>query len=198
MTNFRFDQNTHTYYLDDKKIPNVTEILSDLKIVDLAMIRKETLEQKAKLGTLIHKVCSKWDTQELDITSLNPLLLPYLEAWISFIDDYKIEWIAVEYQSYSSKWGFGFQLDRIGKVNKGKFSGKIIVADIKTGTYSDAVRYQLGGYEIGWNELGTQKVTVRICVQLINGKYKVYPFTGASDSRDFLILLQAWKIKHRR
>jgi len=196
MTDFLLDDN-HKYWLKGQQIPGVTEVLSDLGITDLSMVRKEILEHKAASGVSLHEITSKWDQGILDITALNPVHLPNFEAYVKFEDDFGIEMIATEYCSYSSKWKYGFTIDLIARITKGKYAGKVAIIDKKSGTYLNGVRYQLGAYQEGWNDLETEKASVRLCVQLIDGKYKVYPFTGKSDGREFLALLEAYKLKHR-
>jgi len=196
MTDFRFEPEGHKYFVGDREIPGTTQILSDLGIVDLPMVRAEVLEQKSRLGTSVHEVCSRWDQGMLDITSLNPLLLPYLESWITFASDFGIEHSMIEYCSYSTKWQFGGTSDRISKITKGKFKNKTVIIDIKTGTYLEGVALQTAAYSLIWNELGTQKATVRMAVQLREGKYKVYPYLNKNDERIFLACLQVWKYKN--
>ena len=111
-----------------------------------------------------------------------------------------IKHLATEYQGYSSTWKFAGTIDRVTKIHKGKFAEKIAIIDIKTGTYLHGVEYQMAGYQIIWNETNNMhKATVRLCVQLIDGKYKVYPYSYSlrSDIQDFLVLLQSYKIKHK-
>jgi hypothetical protein len=193
---FEFESDTHKYFLDGKPIPHPTGILAGLGITDLSMVRSELLEWKANFGVSAHEVTSKWDQGTLDVTTLNPLLLKRLEWWIKFKDDFGIEPIVIEYCSYSSKYKFGFTIDRVARITKGKYKDKIAIIDIKTGSYIRGVALQTAFYKIGWNELGTHKATLRMCVQLFDTEYKAHFYTDSSDERIALCALSVFNYKN--
>src|SRR5690606_21044160 len=54
----RFDAESHTYHLGDKRIPNVTSILEPL--VDYAKVPKDILQAAKQRGDYVHKCCEMY------------------------------------------------------------------------------------------------------------------------------------------
>lgn len=76
MDNFKFIEETHEYFLNDIRIPSVSNIISPL--VDYSHIDKDMLANKAALGTEFHRVIGLHFIKELDVESIDDrLILPY-------------------------------------------------------------------------------------------------------------------------
>ena len=59
MTDISFDSDWHTYRVDNKIVPSVTQILDD-GTYDNPNISKDTLEYARDKGTLVHKEIQEW------------------------------------------------------------------------------------------------------------------------------------------
>lgn len=67
-TNFTFEKEDHRYFLDGKRLPSVTEIISSDKEVatDYSSIPEEILKRAAEIGRGVHSVVEKWiDTDSI-------------------------------------------------------------------------------------------------------------------------------------
>lgn len=191
-----FDADTHTYALDGRRLPSVTQVM-DSTVTNYAGIPPAILEYKSALGVAVHRACELYDIDDLDESSIDPVVVPYLSAWKSFISDtaFKIEWN--ETQVYSRRYGYAGTLDRFGKIKR---VGALI--DIKTVTaLSPATGVQLAGYERAARDslaLGTMAIN-RYAVQLRpDGTYRMQKYDDQNEFAVFLACLQIhnFKVKH--
>lgn len=74
MSKFRFDPETHTYYMDGVAVPSVTQVLP----YNFYGNAKEETRLK---GEYVHKAVEYYNLGELDEETLDPVLIPYLEAF---------------------------------------------------------------------------------------------------------------------
>lgn len=82
MSNFRFDEATHTYYLDGVKIPSVTQILKPL--YDFSAVHPDVLRRAGEFGTACHKAIELYLKDDLDEDCLDKSLegpLLAFKAW---------------------------------------------------------------------------------------------------------------------
>ena len=97
MVELTFKEDSHEYWLGDKKLPSVTEILKDVGVIDDRFYTPES----AARGKLIHKALELMDRGSLNWGNLDPQFYPYLEAWQSFKKDYDItEFETIESPQY--------------------------------------------------------------------------------------------------
>jgi hypothetical protein len=80
-----FVEETHTYLLDGKPIPSVTQLLKPLQ--DFSNIPPHTLAKACEFGTNVHKMIELYLLDELDMDTLDPALLPPLEAFKRWQDN---------------------------------------------------------------------------------------------------------------
>lgn len=199
-----FDPQKHEYKLDDVVLPHTTRVLANVGITDLSMVQQEILEWRAVFGTSGHEVCRKWDQGTLDITHLNPAMLPILEGYIQLKEDFGLEILEIEYRNYHPVWKYGFTLDRIARITKGKYKNKLVVVDLKTGSYLDGVAIQLGSYKLGWNSIATKpmKASLAMCVQLgrhkTGRKYRHWFYNDVLYEQIFISALQIYRYKQSK
>ena len=174
MAGLQFEASTHTYTLDGKEIPSVTEICAPLTagkyppagVVDAAAAR----------GTRVHELCALYDMDALP-EQFEGDLLPYLQAWASFCRDYRPQWEYIEHCMSGELDGdpLAGTADRIGVID-----GRRVVVDIKTAQSLDrpakvALGCQLAGYAILARCNGMDLFDPGLGVQLLkNGSYRVY------------------------
>lgn len=82
-----FHNDTHTYYLNDKRIPGVSEIIKDLGISSLYGIDTDFIAYKKEVGTQVHKACDLIDLGIVDDENLPDDVIPYVAAYRDFIKD---------------------------------------------------------------------------------------------------------------
>ena len=200
-----YDESTHSYTLDGRRVPSVTEIVSLLTAGKYgADTNPAMLEQAKRRGTAVHELCEAIDCgvdpEELEIA---PELVGYINAYLAFLRDYRPTWTHIEKAVYSDE--FAGRIDRLGEI-----AGQVAVVDIKTTANMDrlsklALLFQLHGYsEAASVSLGIYP-RLRIGVQLKrDGSYTVhyaskiyekylYPFGEEMDSL-FRALLKITKI----
>ncbi len=147
----RFDEFTHTYYLGDKVIPSVTQILQEVFPDKYKGVPKDVLQKKAEYGTQVHKFIEIIETKK----PKRPLA--YIKRYYK-PDIYQIESIK-QYLEIKKQKGisvlesekkvvykdlYAGTLDMVAKVND-----KLTIVDIKTTSILDKeyVSWQTSLYE---------------------------------------------------
>lgn len=196
MPELTFIPETHTYLVDGVEVPSVTQVLRDSGILDYRFVNQEVLHRASRFGTAVHRATELWDKGTLNMDTLAPALLPYLEQWIAFRKDFGFVPELIEYQDYSRKYRFGFTLDRRGMFGKSSFAGKRALVDIKTGIDLPGFRIQTGAYDGAHNELfPKEKIKIRVCVLLGPDSYKIEEHKDKSDFSTFLACLQIYNFR---
>lgn len=135
-----FNEEQHTYNLNDKSLNGVTGILSrQIFGSKYEGIPEDVLRQAAEYGTSIHKYCELCDTTGL-VENTD-------EVWnyLSILRDNQLEHLLSEYLVSDEE----YVASSIDKVYKGEKENEYIIADIKT-TYKldkDYLAWQLGIYK---------------------------------------------------
>lgn len=149
MSEFLFDEATHTYTLDGVVIPSVTEICAPITCGKYPPVG--AVQQAAARGSRVHELCALYDMDALP-DEIETELVGYVKAWAAFCRDYKPVWQYIERPMYGEMngnklLGFAGTLDRIGTID-----GLTRVVDIKTAATLDrpariSLCCQMAGYE---------------------------------------------------
>lgn len=184
-----FDPIKHEYFLEGRKVPSVTQILSSL--TDFSKVNLSVLEYAREFGTGVHLACEFNDNN--DLAELPEVYVPYLEGWKKFLNDYKVEILEVEKMVYSKNFRYAGTVDRIAKIKN-----KITVIDIKSGQKNPVFALQLSGYKIALEEMGV-KPKARMTVYLKPEGYSVQEYKDTFDDAVFLsaLYLHNWKINNK-
>lgn len=184
----QFDEESHTYYFDNKIIPGVTSVIKPL--MDLDHIDQEVLERKSKIGTAAHKATELFDEDNLDESNLHPIIVPYLDAWKKFRNETKIEIVSSEAKVFNQKYGYAGMYDRIAVL----YDNPCII-DIKcTAVLGAHVGNQLAAYKEAHNAENEFQVKNRFAVQLRpDGTYRLEEYKDRTDFPVFLSCLQIYK-----
>lgn len=134
---FRFDPEKHEYFLADRRLESVTEIIAGAGLID----SRHFSEESRIRGTYVHRATEMVDKGTLDWTVLDSMLLPYCTAYQKFVEDLRPEIIHSEMPNYHPDYLYAGTLDRV--VIFGKCAA---VLDIKTGAPNPAVDLQLAAY----------------------------------------------------
>ena len=87
MDGLHFDPDRHAYQLDGAHVPGVTSALKVVSSADYAGVDPEVMARKAAIGTAVHRVIELDCLDDLDTDSLDSVLVPYYQAWRSFLLD---------------------------------------------------------------------------------------------------------------
>lgn len=169
VTDFQFDEATHTYTLDGEVLPSVTHIIRFLD-VDVDKSRPWMRDAAAERGSAVHEATALIDYDEPDVLENVPYdYQGYVNAYLAFLNDYQPEWEIIErpmWSAYGSS-AFAGTVDRYGTAK-----GRKLILDIKTGTSSAKARHsaQLTGY---WLLLGCPDCDFGILYLRKDGTYKL-------------------------
>jgi len=187
-----FNESKHEYKYNGLIIPSVTQILRGSGLVNLDWIPKELLEEKADLGTKIHKTTELYDQDTLDYEKLHSLLKNYLNGWIKFRETFQFEPLEIEPEYYHKIYRYAGRIDRVGIVKK-----EITIVDIKSGTHQKTHEIQTAGYQLLYNSNKPKKEqsTKRLLVYLKENDFKVEENKNKTDESVFLSALTIYNYK---
>ena len=175
----KFDPDNHVYTHKGQRLLSVTEILKGAGLAD-HLADPYYLDR----GTKIHKACQFFDEGTLDFEALDPLILPYVEAWRDFKAVSRIKITAIEKMVRHKELGYAGRADRFGKLNNLK-----AVIDIKTGQIPEFAKFQPAAYAHA-----TGGPMWRIGVRLkADGRYSITPFSWSNYESDLAKFLWALK-----
>ena len=142
-----FDAESHTYSLNGRKIPSVTEIVSPVLAPKYKSDGTAIIEQAKRRGSKVHEYCQLIDLGcPVEALEVEPELAGYIKAYLSFLRDYRPQWDMVEKPVYHPQGLYAGTLDRHGCID-----GKPCIVDIKTTGTMDrlsrlALAFQLALY----------------------------------------------------
>ncbi len=192
MADLAFDEASHTYRLEGRVVPSVTQVLDPL--YDFSRVPPEVLERKRQLGTAVHKAVELDIAGTLDPDSIAPELDGYLRAWAQF-----------------KASGFHPQASELRLASKSGYAGTldlictqgpdVWLIDIKTAAqHSPVMALQTAAYAQLYAEHDPARATVKRGAVLLapDGTFNLIPHTDRSDLRVFLSLLtiHQWRKTH--
>jgi len=183
-----FNEADHSYLLNGTRFPSVTKI-----IVDAGLYGDGSAyftDYSRDRGSFVHLAIKYYLEGTLDDSTIDPVILPYLNAWKKFETNTGFVSEITEQPMASESFMFAGIPDHIGKLN-----GLMACIDVKTGvTVFPAEQIQLAAYEILYG-----KPLKRFSLHL-NGeeKYKLIEHKDRQDRGIFLacLSLYQWKINH--
>ncbi len=138
MNDLTFIESDHSYWVDGRQLPSVTQVLDSL-----GFIKSEWFTEESRIrGTLVHRLCELWDKDELDPLTVDPRLAGYLKAWQKFCRSQDMVWTAIEDKRFHRVKRYAGTPDRLG-INR---RGRTVTVDIKTGPPALWMCFQAGGY----------------------------------------------------
>jgi hypothetical protein len=211
-----FEEEGHTYKVDDEPYPSVTHIIKSVVPVPFeraawfgfkAAQRGERLDDArnaaAKRGSLVHKALetmAKGGTpDEFDYEHV----AGYVEALDKFFDANDPEFHDTECSTASVIHRYAGTLDGFCTFRKGKHKGATARLDLKTGRiYPESHFPQLEAYEWAEVERGKPKSDLRLVLdvkddeKLAKPRYRLVQSTDTFD--DFFVLLQTYRSMENR
>lgn len=194
-----FAPETHTYTLDGLEIPSVTAVLKANGLSgDFSRVSPAVLEHARARGTAVHAAAHYLDEGDLNESSLDADVTPYLDAWQAFKAERHVELLALELRIACPVYRFAGTIDRIARVQG--IRGQIIL-DIKTSTPYGAA-YQTAAYAILAAHLKPlitpATVLDRWAVELHPERRVPYTVHQYRDRRDREVFLAALTLTHER
>ncbi|WP_418131412.1 hypothetical protein [Variovorax sp. 278MFTsu5.1] len=196
MTSLVFREGDHTYWLGERRLPSVSEVLAPVQ--DFEGIPEAVLARKIAIGKAAHLACQFLDEgDEIDPASLDSVVAPYVQGWRLFVAENKPQWTVIEQSMHDEALGYAGTPDRVGFMH-----GSEWVIDIKTvATVSAATALQTVAYRklIAPRAQSREPLIKRAAVQLLpTGKYKLHEFKEPTDWAIFQSLLNVkhWSIKN--
>ena len=185
----RFNPKRHEYFLNNKRLPSVSEIVALLSLVDRRWYKAEHRYR----GSMVHWLCKLVDVGKETSDTVEPEYKGYIEAYEQFLADNDTSWQYSEVPMVHKLFHFAGRPDRVGTVN-----GTPCVLDIKSGYPTSDHALQLAGY---WILVGGGNIR-RACLYLrSNGKYSISPKDTAAYQEFapiFLAGVFGWWEKHGR
>lgn len=187
-----FDEPTHIYRLDGVVLPSVTQVLDFAgKRDDFSRVSASTLEAARQRGVAVHAAAHYHDDGDLDESTLDPIVRPYLEAWKAFVRERQVEMLALELIVAEPALGFAGTIDRIARMP----GYDAVVLDIKTGTTAGA-NLQTAAYAKLAATLRVIRNPFRIARMAVTlhpesrVPYRVHPYRDSHDWPEFLEALR--------
>lgn len=200
-----FEEATHSYRVDGLVVPSCTRVLDHAGLISYDMVKREILERKSTIGTLVHLATHYYDKGDLDWSSLDDFTKGRTEAWASFRSDtgFVPRLIEERYIAGINGMSFGLTIDREGLMN-----GQDTIIEIKNAaTMEPWWAIQTAGYALGVPDPTGIRSSPRalfarrrrMAVQLFtDGRYKKFDFTDYQDVEVFISTLHIthWKLKN--
>ena len=192
----------HVYTYQGERVPSVTQVLDVIDEtwrVDLLVLRAA-----AERGVAVHRATELDDMGDLDIDDLDPVLLPYLQAWRRFRSDMGFTVLHSESRVWHDGMRYAGTLDRVGTFGNLAASTKrrparmLHLLDIKSGTVWPSHGPQTAAYAEAFQRLTGEKIADRWCVYLRpDGQYRLERQEHPGDWATFIACLSIRQFRAR-
>jgi hypothetical protein len=184
------DEATHAYRVDGARWPGVTEILRPL--TSFEGIPPDVLARKADLGRRVHFACQLDDEDDLDESSVEPDVAPYLEAWRRFLRESGARVVYNEMRVANMIHGYAGTLDNVLEIGGARW-----LVDKKTAIATPrAAGPQTAAYlrALAAPHVTRPDITLRAVVRLRpDGTFRFDPRNDPNDWSTFLACLTLYR-----
>jgi len=188
-----------------RPVPHVTAVLAACRMAqdfsELPPLARQRALWKRGLGTAVHMDCHAYDDGDLDWSTVDESVKPYVEAWAQAKES--LGWLRPldrERHVFDHVYWYTGILDGVFL----RDDGMEVLADIKTGDPSAAAGdLQTGAYAKARQRMTGKLVGMRLAIWLRPGKripYAVFPYVSdiEMDHRTFLACLTVYREQERR
>lgn len=180
-----FNEGTHTYTQDGRKIPGVTSILQGVGLIDFSKIPANIREAAINRGSVAHKTCELFALDNLDESTVHEKIAPYLTAYKKFKKEKVKEILGVERRLVSKKYHYAGTADQLVLT----VEEKIAVVELKTSVdFSPANDIQVSAYMQLEKEAGTKPDERLVVLLNDDGGYRLFKPKN-SFTHDFNIFI---------
>lgn len=177
-----FNEGLHEYRYNNIVVPSVTQIISTYMGMDMSHIPERYRDR----GVAVHKAIELLVKDELDDSTVMSELMPYVNAYKLFQEDYGWEVGASEDKRYHSEMEYAGTIDQLGRFKDDK---KETVLEIKTGQKAKYHQLQTAGYAMLYDpKRPTPRFTLYVDAE---GDYELIPHDNNEDYKAFASLLDA-------
>ena len=184
-----FEPVGHLYHTNDGTcLDSVTTILK----AELGLYQFSS-QNAANRGTRVHKACQYLDEKDLDRSSLDSEVGPYVDQYEMAIAHHGIKVHKNELCRYSPKYMYAGTIDKIVTIG-----GENGVLDLKTGSLEKWHKWQVAPYfDMVKDEFAAYglPLTRRWGLILTPTSYRLVEHTGPRDMLEFLTFLAAHNLK---
>lgn len=167
----RYDPSEHRSWLaDGTEVPHVTAVLAAVGVTtDFEALANQgghiarAIEAARALGTAVHADCHSYDDNDLDWTTVDPRVLPYVEAWAQCRSSMSLTPVvdARERRVYYPTYNYTGIFDGIFVVGDVVADRRVMI-DIKTGDpESSACHLQTAAYVAAFEAEHNDPVKIR-------------------------------------
>ena len=186
MPALEYEDSTHTYSIEGRRVPSVTQVIDWL---DPWHQTPEGIAAGAR-GTIAHAACHLSDAGDWNPDGMDVEWLGYVEGWQRFLRESGYIVIDSECVAYSEQLQFAGRADRVGDLNT-----KPTLVDIKSGGARACHKLQTAAYQAAFR---TRKPLQRACVYLrADGSYSLVMHKDPNDIYDFLAALRCVRWRER-
>ncbi len=185
-----FDEASHTYTYQGRKVPSVTTILKPA--YDWSGIPEHLLAAKSALGTAVHYATELDDAGDLFEESVHPLVRPYLDAYRLWRRDMGVEVLSSEQRVYHPLLGYAGTYDV-----KARIAGRKWLIDKKcTSTVSPVWSLQTAAYR----EADPERASLTPAALHLkpDGRYTWLPYDKPENRGDFGVFAGLASFHHWR
>lgn len=197
MSDFRFDEATHTYWAGNRQLVGVSQALSLVQSFD--GIPPHILARKAEIGKAAHLACQFIDEgDDVDPDTLDPVLVGYVAAWRKFLSEVKPTFDLIEEPLHDLQLGYAGTPDRSGFIEGIRWTIDIktvaqlhAATALQTAAYENLIRVRRG--------IDRKEKMRRAAVQLKpDGSYRFQEYTSPADWPTFISLINVtnWRKTH--
>lgn len=179
----KFDAAQHIYRWGDTVVPSVTQIMEDVGVIDYSHIPDGIRGMALERGSLVHEITAMDDEDQLEESSVDEALMPYLLAWRKFRADSQLVMSMVEHRAYNPTFRYAGTLDRSGTIAINGANQADVLVDLKTNDAPEWTRFQTAAYAAFFE---SPRRFRRLAVELHkDATYRVQEFSGSDWQKDF-------------
>lgn len=170
-----FEPKSHTYTVAGMPVRSVTQMLSDRGMYDTRWFTEASRQR----GTDVHTACHLINENDLDWSTVQPHIEPYVRAYQKFVHETQFVALFWETPLYHRRLDYAGTLDLMGWLH-----GQLVIPDLKTGPYSKIHDVQLALYlelvrenaaDLGIRPEELKGVTTQVVELHSDGNYKLPP-----------------------
>jgi hypothetical protein len=172
-----FDAASHTYTVDDKIVPSVSQVLrAGGGAADYSAVPEDILKRAADIGIAVHKCVELYYAMNLAPETDDPSVEAYLPGFYDFVDDDLFEWQWSELLMYHPLYWYAGTVDLVGLVE-----GELSIIDVKTTNkiHKKSVELQTAGYSELYRMVSGQEPYRRYILWL--RRHKTYDLIECDD-----------------
>ena len=183
--NLYYDDELHIYLIDGEVVPGLTDIFMDLGIINIRWYTEGSRDR----GTAVHKITEMYDRGSLDMNSVDPRLIGFLEGYKLFHEEVKPKVLEIELPVGHRLLRYASKIDRIYNI---KNIGKAIV-DLKSGAKERWHKLQLSAQHMAYSK---EPLSLFDLYLKSNGTYKLEQ--QEHDENTWLSMVNVYNWKHNK